>query len=302
MAAKTREGSTRTIRAVEPGKVDFIVSDGWSAFDVGRSPQPIPGFGICRAACATESFKLLQLAGVSTHYLGRVDSRTLRVREFQIPGQKPLSGKAEGLVLPLEWLFRYEIGEKFRKRVRKGEISLEQLGLPPGTDISTVTKLPRVFIECSTKFERRDRYLSDTEARALAGLDVEAWAAARGCVTHVAFILRQALDACGYDLLDGKVELGRTWDSRIVLVDVAGSPDEIRARKRVNERLYCKEPLRQYLETLPWREELRIAQDAHPDDSSTWPAYPVLPDEQVGYMSALYREYTFDYAGERVAA
>ncbi len=302
MVITEREGSSRTIAAAGSGVVDFKWSDGWSVFDVGRSPQPIPGFGVCRTACAVESFRLLQRAGIPTPYMKRIDERTVRVREFQVPGHEPLSGKAEGLVLPLEWLFRYEIGEKFRNRVRKGEISLDALGLPPGTDINTVIKLPRIFVECSTKFERRDRYLSDEEARKKADLDEGAWMVARACVVRAAFILQQELNRCGYDLLDGKFELGRTWDGRIMLVDVAGSPDEIRARKRVDGRLYCKEPLREYLETLPWREELRIAQGAYPDDSSHWPSYPVLPDDIVDYLSDLYREFTLDYTGKRVEA
>lgn len=297
----TREGSTRTIVAVAPGIVDFDISDGWSTHDRGRSPQPIPGFGAARAACAAVSFLHFRNAGLPTHFERQVDSHTLRVREFTIPDAAPLSGKADGEVIPLEWLFRYEVGEKFRERVRAGKVDADALGIPSGMDISDVTELPHVFVECSTKYEPQDRYLSDEEARELAGLDMRAWATARRYVIQGAAVLRTKFRNAGYRLLDGKFELGRTHAGGILFVDVVGSPDEVRLKKESNGQLYCKEPLREMLERRPWFKELKAAKAEYPLEKSKWPSYPRLSQGEVAFMSDLYRELAFDYAGARVS-
>ena len=292
-----RRGSVRILRAVVPGVIDQEYTDGWSAFDRGTSPQLIKGLGVARCACAVKSFQLAREAGITTHFIEQVGLRTIRVKEFAVPGHPALSRKTHGRVLPVEWIWRTEVRGSLWERIRTKEVDPISLGFGSGETITVGSKLPRLLQECTTKYEKVDRLLSDTEAKILTGLSYQEWGEARKLVEKLVAVTNGYLERLGFRSPDGKKELGLTHEGQIIPVDVFCTPDENRILHKVTGELYSKDLLRHYLQSQPWKAELDAAKAAYPDDKDKWPPYPIIPDYLVELVTARYAELTLKYAG-----
>ncbi len=298
-----RKGSSKIIRAVEPGVVDFIYTKGWSIYDRGTSPQTIPGIDRARCACAVKSFELAREAGLPTHFIEQINPTTIRVMEFSVPGKPPLSGKVHGRVIPLEWLYRMYAKGSLLERLKEGKITALDLGFLAGTIVTDGMKLPYLRLECTTKFEPVDRHLSDEEARELAELTDEQWAAARYLLERLAEVTDAQFRIANFLRPDGKGELAiRYADGAIVGVDVFGTQDENRIIDRTTGEVYDKDLIRDHFKTSPWKKALDEAKKKYPDDKSKWPEYPLLPGELVDLVSERYAAAAFRYAGVRIEA
>ena len=284
-----RTGSSKIITPVEPGVVAFRFTDRWSAFDRGSSPQTIPGIGAARCICAVRSFTLAHAVNAPTHFLEQVDDVTIHVQEFGVPGQEPLSGMSHGRVLPLEWIERTLAAGSLLERLKEGT-DPSTFGFPKDAVVTLGTPLPRPVHECTTKFEKSDRHLTDADAKALADLNDEQWQEAWNLVIAAANITSAAYGLAGFVRPDGKKELGITKRGRLVLVDVFGTQDEDRIVEGRTGKSYCKDLIRDYLKGLLWYQELRAAKKEHPGDKSKWPPYPELPAELVDTVSTRYAE------------
>ena len=291
-----RRGSVKSMIPVEPGVISVQYSDRWSAFDRGTSPQEIPGIGKARCACAVKSFKLAHAANVDTHFIEQVDDLTFHVKEFSVPGHFSLSGKVWGRVLPLEWIWRIRAYGSLLERLRTNALKPEDLGFKPGVEVTEGMKLPRLRLECTTKFEGVDRHLSDDEARQIAEIDQEQWDEAWDLLVRVLNITDAGFDLVGFIRPDGKGELGMTKDGRIVKVDVFGTPDEDRIIDKRTGHIYSKDLIRNYLKSLPWYSELVRAKKESPKDKTMWPPDPELPEELVALVSERYGEVARRYA------
>ena len=297
-----RNGSTRIMRAVKPGVLSLTYTDQWSAFDRGPSSQIIPGIGRARYLCAVRSFELAHSAGLPTHFIGRQDPQTLLVQEFAVPGSQSLSGKVHGRVLPLEWIWRAYVKGSLWARIQAGEIDPVTLGFPPGIKVTEGMKLPRLIIECTTKFETTDRHLSDEEARDLAKLTQRRWNTACELVRRGQEVIGAAYESEGFYCPDGKDELGMKKDGTIVFVDVFGTPDENRIIEISSGQVYSKDILREYLNYVEpdWKKALGEAKKAYPDDKNQWPTYPLLPRHIKELVSERYKVTAHRYAHELV--
>ena len=228
ISTKARRGSTRIIEALEPGVLSLTYTDQWSAFDRGSSPQLIPGIGQARFACAVRSFDLAHGAGLPTHFIDYRRPHTLLVEEFSVPGSESLSGKVHGRVLPLEWIWRAYVKGSLWARIEAGEVDPTTLGFRRGKKVKEGMKLPRLLLECTTKFESVDRHLSPREAQGLAKLTQPQWDTACELIVRGQRVIGEAYEAEGFYGPDGKFELGMKRDGKIVFVDVFGTPDENR--------------------------------------------------------------------------
>lgn len=291
-----RVGSTRLMVPVEPGVINLIYSDGWSAFDRGRSSQPIPGIGKARCACAVKSFELARSAGIETHFMDQVDEVTIRVKEFSVPGRKPLSGKVHGRVLPLEWIWRVRAAGSLLERLRKGALTPKDLGYAPGTVVTEGLKLPKIRLECTTKFESVDRHLSAYEARKIAEIDERRWNEVWNLISQAIEVTDAQYEKAGFLRPDGKLEIALFIDGRVAIVDVFGTPDEDRIIDRATGNVFSKDLIRNHLKALPWKSELDRAKTEYPADMSKWPPYPLLPDELVERVSSRYAEVALRYS------
>ena len=282
-------GSSKIIRPAGIGLVAFEHTDKWSVFDRGSSPQEIPGFGVSRADCATASFAIARNAGIPTHYDSRPYARTLIVREFSVPGHDPLSGRTHGRVLPLEIIWRSTVEGSLLKRLDEGVISPRDLGFAKGVSIRRGVRLPRLFIECTTKFELVDRHVSIEEALDIAQISVGEWEQCTGLIQKLVPLLITAYRDLGFDLMDGKFEMAQHRDGSFLFVDVFGTQDENRIVRIIDGEPYCKDLLRMHPSIIRWRSELEEVKKEYPDDKSRWPQYPILPESFLSRVARRYR-------------
>ncbi|MDO8517914.1 MAG: phosphoribosylaminoimidazolesuccinocarboxamide synthase [bacterium] len=295
-----RIGSTKIITPVERGVIEFKYTDRWSAFDRGASKQTIPGIGAARCACAVKSFERINNAGLSTHFLKQVSPDAIHVLEFAVPGHEPLSGKVHGQVLDAEWIRRVLAYGSMLDRLKAGTATPEQFGFAPGTVVTEGMKLPRMFRECTTKFEPTDRHLTDVETRERLGINEAEWEEAWNLIEDVAGVIGSSYEGAGFILPDGKNELARMLDGSFVVVDVTGLQDEDRIIDAKTGLLYSKDIIRNHLRQTDWYPAFLAAKAAHPTDKSKWPPYPMLPDGVVEFVSKQYAEVARRYAGVRI--
>jgi len=297
---KARTGSTRIMTPVKPGVIALEYTDRWSAFDRGSSGQTIPGIGAARCACAVKSFWLAEAANLPTHFIRQVNPLTIHVQEFSVPGRETLSGMVYGRVLPLEWIWRVRVAGSLLIRIGSGEIDPVALGFPAGTKVVEGMKLPRLRLECTTKFEATDRHLSDKEARNLAQLSKAQWEASWHLITKGVKVTNAGYHEAGFECPDGKLELGMLNNGRIIFVDVFGTQDENRIIEEKTGASYSKDLIRSYLKDTPWKKELDKAKKEYPTDKSKWPPYPILPPDLVRLVSKRYAEVAWRYRTVRI--
>jgi len=298
--ATERTGSTRIMRAVEPGVIALQYTDRWSAFDRGSSPQLISGIGVSRCACAVKSFKLAHQAGLRTHFIEQIDYSTIHVQEFSVPGQESLSGKVHGRVLPLEWVWRMLAKGSLLERINSGEIDPTALGFPPNTKVTDGMKLPRMILECTTKFEVIDRHLNIADAMELAGISDEQFENVWLLFEKIVQVTNKRYESVGFIVPDGKGEAGMTPEGELVQVDVFGTQDENRIIDAVTGELYSKDLIRNYLKELPWKRELDMAKVAYRNEKLKWPPYPILPPPLVELVSERYAEAALRYDAAQI--
>ena len=179
-------------------------------------------------------------------------------------------------------------------RVERGEIDRQQVErLTTLGDWREGSRLDPPFIECSTKFETADRYLSDSEAVEVIAETLTIPVPFRKTdhdwlidycyhdVKHLFRFLYQFFKSSGFLLMDGKVEAALTNLNHIMFVDSI-SPDELRLIGP-DGRSYDKDPVREwYKDTFPdWYAELLSVKAAFPGDKSKWPTYPDVPPQSV---------------------
>lgn len=296
-----RAGSTRIMTSVSSGIIDLDYTKKWSVFDRGSSPQEIPKFDVARCACAVKSFELAHKAGITTHFLEQISPTRIRVLEFSVPGRESLSGKVHGRVLPLEWIWRIRAAGSLLERLKSGMLKPEELGFESGTTVTEGMKLPKLRLECTTKFEPVDRHLTAADARQLARLRPGEWEEAWSLISQAIQTTDQHYAAAGLTSPDGKLELGMTRrDRRIIMVDVFGTQDENRIIDKKSGAILSKDILRKHLAEIGWKAKLDEAKQLYPGEKAKWPPYPVLSDEFVAHVSASYAEVAYRYAGVRV--
>lgn len=297
----SRAGSTRDIILSVPRRVVFKWTDYWSVFDRGRSSQTIPGLGVARCACAIKSFHLLHGAGIPTHFLVQIASNDILVQEFETPLREPISGRAMGKVLPLEFIWRSHLFGSLFKRVKEGKVDPQELGFKPGDEIREGVQLPQVRLECTTKFEPIDRHLSDEEAQDLAKLTESEWQEVWSLIESGVRVMNAHFEQVGLLSPDGKVEIGRYEDGTFAFVDVCGTPDENRILDITDGRVMSKDLIRNYLTEISWKADLDRAKAEYPGDKSKWPEYPELPADLVRTVSERYADVAWRYAGVYVS-
>jgi phosphoribosylaminoimidazole-succinocarboxamide synthase len=109
-------------------------------------------------------------------------------------------------VVPIEFISRVRIGANSSvwKRVARGEISLQQLGLPP--NIQPGDPLPHHVLDYSTKYEPEDRYVGAEEARSLTRFPSERWDRINRTTAEASRLMTEWAKSKGVEREDGKVE------------------------------------------------------------------------------------------------
>lgn len=192
------EGKAKKVYATnDPDIVIVDYKDDATAFN-GEKKGTISGKGVINNQMTNLMFKMLEKEGVPTHLIEEISERETIVKKVEI--------------VPLEVIIRNVAAGSFSKK----------LGIPEGT------KLERPTLEFSYKNDDLgDPFINDYYALGL-GLATEEEIAT---ITKYAFMVNDFMvkffKGLNIDLIDFKIEFGRTSDGTIILADEI-SPDTCR--------------------------------------------------------------------------
>jgi phosphoribosylaminoimidazole-succinocarboxamide synthase len=305
---------------LQEGLGKFSFSDRYSVFDWGQMPDPICNKGVSLCMSGAYFFRKLEAAGFKTHFLGLEEngsvkelqdlsgpSGSMQVRIVRV--LKPADGggaydysryrgEQGNFLIPLEIIYRNSLpaGASIFKRLKKGEIKLEDIGLKenpvPGQ------KLSSPIADVSTKLEVTDRYVSWDEAKEIAALSDSELELLKETVLEVSRIISREVTELGLENMDGKIELAMDSERKLMIVDVVGTLDE--CRFSYGDMAVSKEIARIYYRTTDWYSKLEEAKKA---DRMNWknglesPAR--LPGELAELISDVYCGYCNGITGRQ---
>jgi phosphoribosylaminoimidazole-succinocarboxamide synthase len=286
----------------------FEFLDQYSIFDWGKMPDLIPDKGKYSCRLTSVVYQYLESHGVLTHRLAAKSDEgvTMSLGEAWLPVKKvevlrPIWVTSESrydysayqhrparALIPMEWVFRFGVtaGSSYLKRY-------------PHTPVGQVWSQP--ILECFTKLEAGDRYLSDREACEISHMgfyDFQKW---QKQITEVAMLLQKLFQHAGFTLWDGKLEWA-WYDADQMLVD-AVTLDELRIEDQISGEIWGKECLREFYRGTDWYQrwqELKhvcLGQEAWQQAESLGLRPPSAPADLIRQVSRQYRG-----AYERVAA
>jgi phosphoribosylaminoimidazole-succinocarboxamide synthase len=296
--------STKNLHIIEPptakreGVGIFEYTDHYTVFHYGRMPDPIPGKGEATCRMAVFNFRLLEKAGVRTHFRRFIAPNRIEFTLARLPEQadRPLTPAAGNYLIPLQVLFRNELppGSSVHRRLAAGELTPADVGL----DAAPVAgeKLERPLIEYATTREDVNRFISPGEAQHLAGLDDERFQALREITGNTNVVLTEHAAKVGLSHCDGKLEYLVASDGQLVIADSPGTPDESRL---MWGRVHCgKQILRDwYVRSGNEIPVNRLIADGV--SRSRWPRPVSLPPEYLPVMTDLYQSLSETWTGER---
>lgn len=173
------------------------------------------------------------------------------------------NGNYLGLV-PLEVVFRFGAteGSSFLKRMDSIPDYLKSLGFVDRPELGEWFDFP--VVEFFTKLEPTDRYLSQAEAREIAGMSQEEMDRLVSLTLFIALRLKDLFSSIDVELWDGKFEFSfapgiGSASREFQLVDSIG-PDELRLLGRDGVHL-SKEFLRRVYRNSPWYHACEKAKD-----------------------------------------
>lgn len=290
---------TEAPTATREGVGIFEYTDDFTVFHYGRMPDRIPGKGEAICRMAVFNFTLLEAAGVRTHFRrflapNRIEFDLARVPD---PDAAPLTPDGGNYLVPVQVLFRNELpsGSSVHRRLATGALAPAEIGL---TGVPAVgERLQQPLIEYATTREDINRFIGAPEAQRLAGLNDEQFQAMRDITLKVNQVLTGHARGLGLSHCDGKVEFLVSSDTRLVLADSPGTPDESRL---MFNGVHCgKQVLRDWYVANEHEVPVNrlIAEDV---PRSQWPQPAPLPPEFLPVMSDLYRSLSETWTGERL--
>ncbi|QDK38837.1 phosphoribosylaminoimidazolesuccinocarboxamide synthase [Bdellovibrio sp. NC01] len=287
----------------------FKYSNRYSVFDWGEMPNEIPQKGQALAAMAALFFEYLGKQGIQSHYLKKAANDSILVNEVSVlrphweNGVYDYSMYADeptNCLVPLEVIFRIHLGKgnSLESRLKKNPAYLSELGLSAIPD-STQSFMPPL-VECSTKLESTDRYLTRKEIAAMEVIRAEELQDVYAKTHQVAEHLQNLFASFGVKLWDGKFEyaFGKDQNGKreIFLVDSIG-PDELRLT--YEGAPLSKEFLRQVYAGSAWYEAVSKAKElAKERGTNNWKEICInelqqtpqaLTERQISVASLLYK-------------
>ena len=297
---KIMTGKVKEVYEVDDDTLEFAYTDNISVFDkIIPSQVPHKGETLCRTA--KYWFGLLNEAGIRNHYLSEPSKDRMRVQRVRvIRDYSKIDGTTTNYLIPLEVICRYYAAGSLLDRLKSGKVTPEQLGFPAGHVVKKGEKLPRPFIECTTKLEEHDENLTDEEAKKMAGLSDAEFKEIEETVLKVDEIIAREAGKRGLIHVDGKKEFGYDKERRLMVVDTFGTLDEDRwwdaeeyAKGNIVE--LSKEFVRQYYRETGYHEALYDAREKGLPE----PDIPALPQDIIDRVSALYVDMYERITGEK---
>ncbi|HVL88338.1 MAG TPA: phosphoribosylaminoimidazolesuccinocarboxamide synthase [Candidatus Thermoplasmatota archaeon] len=287
--ALLRTGKVKQVYDAGPGELEFVFTDNVSVFDK-VIPTSIPRKGEVLNRVSEFWFRKIESAlGVKTHFLSRPGPNRMRVRKVEVidPATTYVGPGQRNYLLPLECICRFYAAGSLIDRAKQGQIELSRLGL--GAPPKPGQKLPRPFVEFTTKLEKTDRPLTDLEAQRLAVMTDEEFYLLEDNVLKVNELINRTVEPRGLLHVDGKTEWAFDENRQLMLIDTVGTPDEDRfwdkAAYEAGQTIeLSKELVRQHYRATGYHALLYEARAK----GLTEPPIPPLPSEVAGQVSELY--------------
>ena len=274
----------------DPDIIEFRYTDQISVFDqIIPSLIPRKGESLNRASC--HWFRLIENEGVcKTHVIEMNAPDRVLARRFDVirePGSIPKD--AENFFVPLEVICRHYLAGTAWRRFQRGEVSSEVFGFEEGKELTEGVKLPKPFLEVSTKFEKFDRNLDREEALQISNLEPEELDSLLAIVLDVDSIIERETSKRGLIHVDGKKEFALGPGREPVLIDSFGTLDEDRwwdadEYERGRSVQLSKESGRQHYIESGHHSELYEARQL----GTTEPPIPALPEHLIESTAELY--------------
>lgn len=298
------KGKVKEVYAFGEDKLLFNFTDQISVFDK-IIPTLVPKKGQALARTSAFWFQECQRSlGLDTHFLGLQDDDKMLVKRLTIidPAKVAIAPTQVSFFIPLEVVCRHYAAGSLLDRLATGEIKPSRIGMDRVPKKGE--RLPKPFIEFTTKLEATDRPLSDDEARRLSGLSDREFEALKQAVLDVDALIASKCEPKGLIHVDGKKEFGMNHKRELMIVDTFGTLDEDRwwdkARYDADgtQLELSKEMVRQHYRASGYHEKLMAARAAGATKESE-PPIPALPDEVTRQVTALYVDLYERITGQR---
>lgn len=297
---KIMTGKVKEVYEVDADTLEFAYTDNISVFDkIIPSKIPHKGETLCRTA--KYWFNLMNEEGIRNDYLSELSKDRMRVKRVRvIRDYSQLDGSTTNYLIPLEVICRYYVAGSLLDRIKAGKITAEQLGFPAGYQVKYGDKLPKPFIECTTKLEAHDENLTDAQAKEMAGLSEAEFKEMEDTVLRIDELIAREAGKRGLIHVDGKKEFGYDKDRKLMVVDTFGTLDEDRwwdadefAKGNIVE--LSKEFVRQYYRETGYHKALYDAREKGLPE----PDIPALPQDIIDRVSKLYVDMYERITGEK---
>ena len=284
-----RKGKVKEVYYVDDKTLEFVFSDNVSVFDkIIPSSIPHKGETLCRTA--QYWFRLLEKNGIKGHFIEYMPPSRMRVKRFDIiEDYDKINTKTSNYLIPLEIICRHYAAGSMMDRIKNGRMRPETLGFPEGHVVKYGEKLPRPYLETTTKLEEVDRELDEEEAKRIAGLTDKDYREILDAVLAIDKIIGEEAGKRGLIHVDGKKEFGYNEKRELMVIDTFGTLDEDRwwdmasyGTGKVEE--LSKEFVRQHYRETGYHQELMSAREKGIPE----PPIPALPDDVVKRVSDLY--------------
>ena len=293
MASMLYKGKVKEVWSTDnPDIIEFRYTDQISVFDqIIPSLVPRKGESLNRTSC--HWFKLVEDANIcETHIIEMNAPDRVLAKRFDVirePGAIPKD--MENVFVPLEVICRHYLAGGGWRRYERGDVGPEEFGFEPGTALHQGIKLPRPYLEVSTKFEKFDRLLDREEALKISNLREEELDAILDIVVKIDEIIDREASKRGLIHVDGKKEFALGPGRVPVLVDSFGTLDEDRwwaAEDYGNGQIVSlsKEFVREHYLGTGHYGELYEAREKGAEE----PQIPALPDSIINQTSELYAD------------
>ena len=273
-----------------PDVLEFRYTDQISVYDqIIPSLIPRKGESLNRTTC--HWFDLITNEGIcDTHLIEMNAPDRCLAKRFEVikePGAIPRD--MENVFVPLEVICRHHLAGSGWRRYAKGEVGPEEFGFESGIELEENCKLPKPYLEVSTKFEAFDRLLDREEALQISNLTEEEFDSILEAVLKIDAIIEREAGKRGLIHVDGKKEFALGPGRKPVLVDSFGTLDEDRwwdaetyAQGRIES--LSKEFVREHYIHIGHHEALYDARDKGLDE----PSIPALPQGMIDKTAKLY--------------
>ena len=295
-----RKGKVKEVYQVDNDTLEFVFSDNVSVFDkVIPSSIPHKGETLCRTAQFW--FRLLEKNGIKGHFIEYLPPSKMRVKRFNIiEDYSKINTKTSNYLIPLEVICRHYAAGSLMDRIKSGKIKPEALGFPKGYVVKYGDKLPKPYLETTTKLEAVDRELDEKEAKKIAGLTDKDYKNILDTVLAIDKIIGEEAAKRGLIHVDGKKEFGYNEKRELVVIDTFGTLDEDRwwdlasyNEGKVTE--LSKEFVRLHYRETGYHKELMDAREKGLPE----PPIPALPKDVVKRTSDLYTSMFERITGEK---